>query len=97
MLACVAVTDSLNGHGGPANDLPPLDPGNSLLRPAPATLTMSHTALDDGQAVLLLTVRTATTTLTVFLKREEALEWARLVRNAAQGLSPLALPPGVRL
>jgi hypothetical protein len=65
-------------------DRPVGDIHNSLLGPGPATL---ETALADSPngKVMLLTIRTASTTLTVFLSGREARAWGeRIIADAAQ-------------
>lgn len=85
---------ALNGHQAPQQvQVPPVDPGNPLLGATPAMLTTARTP----DSTVLVTIRTPSTTLTVVLNRNDALNWARTIRNEAQGLSALVLPPGAAL
>lgn len=81
-------------NGTAPQQVPPVDPGNPLLAQTPGMLSTARTP--DGSAVLV-TIRTPSTTLTVVLGRNDALNWARTIRNEAQGLSALVLPPGAAL
>lgn len=83
---------SLNGQGG-AVEQPLIDPGNTFVGPHPAGLICGQVNGPAGPMVVL-TVRSAGATLTVMMSREEALEWARLIRNTAQQITPLIVPPG---
>lgn len=85
---------SVIGSNGGAPELPPVDPGNPLLKPTEASFISAVSTLTDGTPVVIITVRTSSMTATVFLRRDDALEWARLLRNTARQVSPLLLPPG---
>lgn len=69
----------------PAN-IPPIDASNPLLG---ETQAMIATALLDstGGQRCALTIRTASTTLTVFLNQDDAKKWAEILRNAANQMS----------
>lgn len=80
----------------PTPDVPIVDPGNPMLTEGPAMLSLGQVPTPTGPRVVL-TIRTPTTTLTCLLQRQDALNWARLIRQEAQGLSTLLLPPGAAL
>ena len=65
---------------------PPADLGNSLLASAPAFLTTALAPTTDGQK-LLLTIRTPSSTTTVFLSRQDAETWAAQLVSTAQQMS----------
>jgi hypothetical protein len=77
---------------------PPFDVGHPFLQPAPAQPWVTVVDTPAGQR-LALTIRTPSTTLTVFLSRDEAEEWARLITSAASKVSALlvagAVPPAM--
>lgn len=54
--------------------VPPMDSGNALLAGGPAQLAMSDVMTQAGK-LAALTIRTASTTLTVFLSREDLQTW----------------------
>ena len=87
---------SANGTQPAPVDIPILDPGNPILTEGPALASIGQTQTPAGSRVIL-TIRTSSTTLTVLLDRDDALNWARLLRQEAQGLSTLLLPPGAAL
>lgn len=58
-----------------APQAPPCDPGNTLLAESPALFTVSLADTPAGQR-LLVTIRTASTTLTVLLNGSDAKAWA---------------------
>jgi hypothetical protein len=70
--------------------LPPIDPGNPLLDGGPARLTTSVVETADGQR-LALTIRTASTTLTVFLNQDGARTWAANITGTAGRMSAAGL------
>lgn len=74
--------------------MPPVDRGNAILGETPAVMAVTPANTPAGPR-LLLTIRTPSTTLTIFLDRDNALAWARHLRNTAQGTSPLIVPNGV--
>lgn len=68
------------------------DPGNSLLGIVPAQLTATAVNTDAGQKVLL-TIRTSSATVSVFLEPTDCENWARLILDAKAKVSPLTLAP----
>lgn len=70
---------------------PPMDPGNSILAPGPAQLAASQVQTTNG-AMLAVTVRTPSTTVTVFLTREDAAAWGAHLSEGAGALTGLILP-----
>lgn len=69
---------------------PPVDTGNGLLSETPAQLTASLMDTPRGQR-MALTVRTASTTLTVLLGRDDAEQWGQLISTMAGQMSGLIL------
>lgn len=65
---------------------PPVDPGNQLLVESPAQITTALMQTPMGQR-LTLTIRTPTTTLTVLLAKEDAINWAGMLGQAAKSMS----------
>jgi hypothetical protein len=79
--------------GGPnlfpeGSEVPSHDKGNKLLGELPAQLTTEVITTAAGPR-LLLTVRTPTTTLTVFLHRADAQKWAHQLTAESEGMSAL--------
>lgn len=75
----------------------PLDVGNTLLAETGAQLTTALVPTAQGQR-LAFTIRTPSTTLTVFLVKDDAIAWAGNVRNMAKQMSSSGLivaTPGV--
>jgi hypothetical protein len=70
---------------------PPVDPGNQLLAETPAALSTALVGTPGGQR-LALTVRTASTTLTLLLSREDAQKWGDQIRAGGDAMSGLILP-----
>lgn len=68
--------------------VPPLDPANQLLAPGPSQLATGVVTTPEGQR-MVLTVRTGSATVTVFLARDDALAWAENIRSTAVGMSGL--------
>ena len=64
---------SVIGSNGGAPELPPVDPGNPLLKPTEASFISAVSTLTDGTPVVIITVRTSSMTATVFLRRDDAL------------------------
>lgn len=64
-------------------NFPPADLGNHLLLPGPAVLTTSPVNLPDGPR-LMLTIRTGSTTLTVFLAKEDLQMWRKQLERDEQ-------------
>ncbi|NUS26053.1 MAG: hypothetical protein HOV92_17775 [Streptomyces sp.] len=81
---------------------PPVDPGNAMLGETPAQMTCALMDTPRGQR-MALTVRTASTTLTVLLARDDAEQWGELITATAgrmsglilAGVMPAAVPEGV--
>ena len=71
-------------------DIPLLDEGNKLLGELPAQLTTDVIGTAAGQR-LVLTVRTPTTTLTVFLRGADAKNWARQLAAESSVMSDSGL------
>ena len=71
-------------------DIPLTDPGNKLLGELPAQLTTDVISTAAGQR-LVLTVRTPTTTLTVFLRGAAAKNWAAQLTAEAAAMSDAGL------
>lgn len=62
----------------------PVDPGNGLLGECPATMTTAMVQTPAGQR-LALTIRTPSSTTTVFLGGKDAQAWAaQLTRESGQ-------------
>jgi hypothetical protein len=74
----------------PQQGTPPFDPGNQLLAGGPAQLTVDEVLTPQGKAATL-TIRTASTTLTVFLSREDLAAWAQSMQQRADAMSGLLL------
>lgn len=77
-------------HAVTAPQVPPVDPGNQLLAEVPAQLTMAVLGTPQGQR-LALTIRTASTTLTVMLAGPDARNWAQMITRAAESMSAAGL------
>jgi hypothetical protein len=69
---------------------PPVDSGNQLLAETPAQLTVALVGTPDGQR-MALTIRTASTTLTVLLRGADAKAWAANIGATAAGMSASGL------
>jgi hypothetical protein len=72
----------------------PFDPSNSLLAETPAELTVGIVQTPSGQR-LAFTLRTASTTLTVFPDRQLADTWRGMLASALAQMNGLIIPPGV--
>jgi phosphodiesterase/alkaline phosphatase D-like protein len=70
--------------------VPPIDPANQLLGPVNAELTVGVANTTEGQR-LILTIRTPSTTNTVFLTRDDAVNWAQVIQSNAAGMSGLVV------
>lgn len=79
---------------------PPFDTGNALFGETPAQMTTALIDTPAGQR-LALTLRTASTTMTVLLQRDDARNWAQLIKQVSDQMSGLivagagAMPSGV--
>jgi hypothetical protein len=71
-------------------DIPLLDEGNKLLMELPAQLTTDVIGTPGGQR-LAMTVRTPTTTLTVFLRGSDAKKWAHQLTVESSVMSDTGL------
>lgn len=72
------------------SQVPPVDPGNQLLSEAPALFTTAILTTPQGQR-LALTIRTATTTLTVLLQAPDARNWGQQLTKSAESMSVAGL------
>lgn len=79
-----------NGHRNPLLEEPPVDLGNSLLGRQNARLFFAP----DGEGNLAVTIRTPSTTLTVFLDGPHARQWAKLFTEQAARISGSGLITG---
>lgn len=77
----------------PARDLdvPLFDKGNNLLGELPAQLTTDVIDIPVGGQRLCLTIRTPTTTLTVFLTGADAKNWAKQLSSEVAAMSSAGL------
>lgn len=71
--------------------LPPFDPTNPHISEAPASMTAAVVQTTVGTRVAL-TVRHPAGSATVFLQRDDALNWAHILQNTAQQMSGLIVP-----
>lgn len=69
----------------------PFDQSNAFLSEVPAQLQTAVMASPDGSQRLAVTVRTASTTVTVFLKKGDGLNWGANITGAAEGMSSLEI------
>jgi hypothetical protein len=72
-----------------------LDAGNRLLGPAPVYLETGTVTLQDGTMSGILTMRSATATMTAFLSADELSAWAKVISDlaAATGRKPVLAVP----
>jgi hypothetical protein len=70
------------------------DPGNNLLGPAPAEMTLSLVNTPSGQQ-LAMTIRTSSTTLTVFLSKGSGETWRDQLSGMLAQMNGLILPPSL--
>lgn len=70
---------------------PPIDPGNDLLSEVPATFSCTPVNGPGGQR-LAFTVRTGSTTLTIFLVKDDATRWRDVMSEAIGRMSGLIVP-----
>lgn len=73
-----------------APQVPPVDPGNQLLAEVPALFTTALVDTPQGQR-LALTIRTASTTLTVLLAGPDARNWGQQLVKTAESMSVAGL------
>jgi hypothetical protein len=69
---------------------PPLDPGNALLAETGAQLSTALVQTPAGQR-MVLTVRTSSATLSVFLQAGDAKTWAAQISKVAGQMSTAGL------
>lgn len=76
--------------------LPPQDPGNPHISPGECSLSIANVKLSapgaDGGDRVLLTVRTTSATISVFLDRDSAERWADMIGNASRMCSTILVP-----
>lgn len=78
-----------------SEELPAADPGNPFLAPGPSALTSALVDV-NGKQMLMLTVRTASTTCTVLLgSKGEADTWIKVIQESRDKMTDLVLPPKV--
>lgn len=77
-------------QAAPPVEVPPVDVGNALLGETPAQLSCALVQTPGGQRTVL-TIRTVSTTQTVFLAKADADQWAASIKAAAGAMSPLIL------
>jgi hypothetical protein len=70
--------------------VPPVDPGNQLLSEVPAQFTTAIVDTTQGQR-LALTIRTASTTLTVLLQGKDARNWNQQFTKTVESMSVAGL------
>lgn len=73
----------------------PWDPANSLLQETQAQFTAQSVDTPDGPRTAV-TIRTASTTVTVFLRKGNALDAAEKIASEARKLPGLALADAMR-
>jgi hypothetical protein len=83
--------------GQQAQQLPPVDTGNPHLAPTAASLSVSNVKLSgpevrDGGDRVLATFRVGPATVSVFLSRTDAEQWAAMLAQGARQCSPLVIP-----
>ena len=73
--------------------VPPIDTGNQLLSEVPATFSATPVNGPGGQR-LALTIRTASTTLTILLIKDDAGRWRDVMTEGIGKMSGLIVPNG---
>jgi hypothetical protein len=68
--------------------IPPVDPGNTILSPGPAQLSATRGDV-AGTPHLIVTVRTGSATVTVFLDKDQARDWSRVLGGGCAQLGGL--------
>lgn len=94
-------TPDSNGHSRPpeaqgpeiTHGQMPVDPGNQLLSIVPCALTASVQQTPIGQR-MAVTIRTADTTLTLFLAKDESATWIDVLTQVKGQMSGIILPGG---
>lgn len=72
--------------------MPAADPGNPFLTSGPCGLTSAVIDTPQGQR-LMLTARTGSTTLTVFLEKEHGQQWVNVIQESLGKMSSLVVAP----
>jgi hypothetical protein len=70
-----------------------MDPGNEHIEPGPVTFDMSPVQTSAGPR-LMMTIRTSSATVSVFLDRDTAKNVGNAITQAADQVSPLLVAPG---
>lgn len=70
--------------------IPPVDLGNQLLAAGPAQLTTAVVDTPDGKK-LAMTLRTPSSTTTVFLERDDARTWGNKILTDADQMTGLTV------
>ena len=71
-------------------NVPAADPGNQFLSEGPSSLSSTVINTPNGQR-LMLTVRTGSTTLTVFLEKQMGESWVKVISDGVTQMSSLVL------
>lgn len=74
------------------DQMPAADPGNPFLGPGPSGLSSAVIDTPQGQR-LMLTVRTASTTVTVFLEKVHGEQWVNVINDGLSKMSSLITAP----
>lgn len=74
------------------NQPPAADPGNPFLSIGPCSLTTTVIDTPAGQR-MMATVRTPSTTLTVFLEKKDAEDWERVIKSEREKMTSLVVAP----
>lgn len=71
---------------------PPADPGNVLLTEVPSELSTTVIDTPNGQR-LMVTVRTPSTTLTLFLQKQMGESWIEVIQTSVDQMTSLTIAP----
>lgn len=74
------------------NQMPAADPGNPFLSTGPCGLTSTVIDTPEGQR-LMLTIRTPSTTLTVFLEKSHGQSWIDVIKDGMNKMTSLTVAP----
>lgn len=74
------------------NQRPPADPGNMLLTEVPSELSATVIDTPAGQR-LMVTVRTPSTTLTLFLQKQMGESWIKVLQDTTGRMTSLTVAP----
>lgn len=74
-----------------------MDPGNMLITDRPAEMICARTNQPGKPELLVATIRTETTTLTVLVPKQLALQWAAMIKAEAEQMSGPGLMSGAGL